>query len=173
MKQIIWIFGTSTAGKNTFVHRVCSDQRLRELLGWGSRKVAASTASLTYIGSTKDDPFVAARDNIFTEVPALLLNNDCVLIKWQFVDSEANRLERLKAAIPEAEHSIICLSAPIEELIERVKTRPSWKGTVDERAYMAWEKGAVGAALEQMASYFPIEYRDSSSSGQYQVTNEQ
>jgi hypothetical protein len=135
-KQIVWVFGDSAAGKETFVRAMISGDppSIRDGLGWSTSSVVASDASLRWIGQIDDDPITKKRDGIFGEVSALILENDVVLLKGQIVDLEANRPQRLKQAIGGATHNIIYLDAGLQEPFDRLpgKTWANGQETLED-----------------------------------------
>jgi len=128
MKEVVWIFGNSTAGKETFIKYVVEsrDEQLYARLDWKSKNVKASVSSIRNIGQYNNDPVTLKHDDILTEVPLLLREADVVLIKWQIVDSEANRIEKLMAILPNVRHRIILIATPHNELVKRLLNKSWW-----------------------------------------------
>ena len=102
MKELVWVFGISAAGKETFIRNVVNGKAAKavEKLGWENLSVAASEASLQYFDHSSDTPNTKQRDEILTEVPELLKQSDVVLIKFQTNDSESGRIEKLNKLLP-------------------------------------------------------------------------
>lgn len=90
MKELVWVFGNSAAGKETFIRNIANGKATgaTEKLGWTNINVAISEASIKFIGQFNNDPITKHRDKILTEVPELLKHSDVVLIKYQSVNSE-------------------------------------------------------------------------------------
>lgn len=166
MKEVIWVAGTSGAGKNTFVRRASEDPELAARLGWAGKLVAAATESFENIQTYQGDPISRKRDLILTQVPALLERADVVLSKWQFVDSDAHRPQRLKEALPDARHGVIVLHAPDSELTERLSTRHWWERYGSD-TYIAEEQELVAQAVRELAQHFPVVHLESGTGSDY------
>ena len=128
MKEVVWIFGNSAAGKETFIKYVTNnrDKQLYDRLGWENKKVTAVPSSIENIGQYENDPVTLKRNNILTEAPQLLQKADAVLIKWQTVDSQAGRIEKLMKLLPDAQHRIILISTPSVQLMKRLPEKSWW-----------------------------------------------
>jgi len=128
MKEVAWIFGISASGKETFIDFVTKskDRQLLGRLGWDNKIIKASPSSINKIGQYDDDPITLKRDQILVEVPKLLENSDIVLIKWQKVDSNSQRIEKLKSILPDAHHRIIIITTSHEEVAKRLPNKSWW-----------------------------------------------
>ena len=129
MKEIIWIFGNSAAGKDTFINFAIQNSESQKLSGIGlsNKKVVKSEVSTKYIGQYEGDPVTLKRDDIYTEVPELLKTANTVLVKWQIVDSKSQRVNKLLELIPDAEHRIIQICTSKDELSKRLTSKSWWK----------------------------------------------
>jgi hypothetical protein len=65
MKEVVWVFGNSAAGKESFIRYITinKDARLLTSLGWQESKVTASEASMKYIGQFDGDPVTKISGN--------------------------------------------------------------------------------------------------------------
>ncbi|HSX47860.1 MAG TPA: hypothetical protein VLF63_03730 [Patescibacteria group bacterium] len=127
MKEVIWVFGTSSAGKQTFINAVLTDSNLAIRLGWKNKKVTLCRESVNYPGDLSMPKIVKIREQIPKFVQKLINTYDVVLIKWQYADSYINTPLKLKHAIPEAKHRIILLVAPEDELKDRLNKKDWWQ----------------------------------------------
>jgi hypothetical protein len=159
MKEVAWIFGNSAAGKETFVRRVTQDKgtQLLDGLGWAGKKIVASEASITYIGQFEGDPVTELREEITTEVPSLLQEGaDVVVVKWQGVDSVANRIERLQRGLPTAAHRIIQIVTPDSELYERLARKSWWDDRDNTVEFVAGEHPYIEGYIAQLGGQLPV-----------------
>ena len=136
MKEVIWVMGPSAVGKETKKKTIAGDLKALKLLNMESESIVSCGASYHFNGNYKDDPIDKAREKIFDEIPDLLKNYDVVLIKWQHIDSELNRPERLKELLPEATHRAVLLVTPRHELAERLPIKSWWHDYGKELAHV-------------------------------------
>jgi hypothetical protein len=165
-KQVVWVMGPSAAGKETFTKTATQDTGLSSRLGWNGAVVVACPASIDYIKQSPDDPIALKREAILSQVPDLLENAGVVLIKWQFVDTDTERPQRLQAILPEVTHRAIVLHPPQDELTERLHNKPWW----DQYGYESWideEVVMVADAIAQLPKTFDVTHLQSGSLSNY------
>lgn len=168
--SIIWIVGISAAGKETFIRSVSHNASLAARFGWEGKRIAASQESLRYLAQFPTDPITKNRERILSEVPILALANDVILLKWQFVDTEARRPERLQALLPDANHSIIVLHAPITELNARLP-RKAWWDDWGSPTFASSELSRVEDAITSLSARFPVRHLRSGADDGYRPYN--
>ena len=156
MKEVVWVFGVSASGKETFIRNIGRYTDVQEQLKWINKSVVACEASLKYIGQREDDPVVSRREEILSQAPVLLDTAEVVLIKWQYVDSDALRPQRLKALLPNAQHRIIELNVPKTELIERIARKPWWDDYGKEEESVTAELEMVGNEIDVLRGEFEV-----------------
>gem|GEM_PF-4905097 len=141
MKEVNWIFGNSATGKETFIRHATdeNEEELLRTLGWVGKKIVACAASTRNIGQYEDDPITELREDILTEVPSLLAVADVVLVKWQGVDSRADRILRLRSALPAVRHKVLQIVTPDEELYTRLVHKSWWDTREDVRSFVTEE----------------------------------
>lgn len=166
MKEVVWVYGVSAAGKETFIQKVVEEQPedLLERLGWLCKNIIASQASLKYIGHTDNDEVVEKRQEIEEEVPRLAEDNDVVLVKGQFVDYVAKRQAKLKKLLPSLQHKIIVLEVHPDHMPERLRQKAWWTDKEDPMDWTRGEKPLVDDLLEDLGRDFEIIRLDSSTS---------
>ncbi len=136
MREVIWVMGPSAVGKETFIKTIAGDHRTLELMGLENKSIVSCGASYHFNGAYKGDAVDAAREKIFDEIPELLNKYDVVFIKWQHVDSELHRPERLQKLIPDAVHRALLLVAPRKELAERLLKKSWWHDRGNENMHV-------------------------------------
>lgn len=169
MKEIAWVFGTSGSGKETFLRNASRYPDLLQNLGWSDLAFSLCEASIEYIGQFKNDPITLQRDKILNEVPVLLEGADVVLIKWQVVDSDAKRPQRLLHQLPNVLHRIIRLYAPEEELIARLQDKPWWHNYGHEAEFIQSETELVRKYIEELGTGFTVTDIKSGATQNYEV----
>lgn len=169
MKEIVWVFGTSAAGKKTFIENILKDKSLAQRLGWGDKKIVACRESLNLLGHVGDKEIVDAREEILEAVPKLFNKADIVLIKWQYVDTHTSTPQRLKELLPLLRHRIILLKANPEEVKERLATKTWWKEFWSDTSFASREEEMVAKSLEQLSPSFEVITLNSSKDKSYQL----
>ncbi len=157
MKEVVWIFGNSAAGKETFIKYAIEsgDKELFTRLGWENKKVKAISASIDNIGQYENDPVTLKRDDILTETPRILEEVDVALIKWQTVDTQKGRIEKLMNLLPNTWHRIILLSTPARELEKRLPNK-SWWDDDDVNAFIEEETKNLEELISSLKDKLPV-----------------
>ncbi|MCA9318486.1 hypothetical protein KDA06_02495 [Candidatus Saccharibacteria bacterium] len=151
MKQIIWVFGTSAVGKETFMKAALNDAELQKALNLETQKIAISQESLRHLGALD-----GSRDTVRKDVLGLLKTNDAVFVKWQYGDTLLNTPNKLVADLPGVRHIAITLMVANEEKIKRLRTKSWWHDTGKESPFIAEEQRTVVTALGQLSDAFEL-----------------
>jgi len=170
MKEVIWIFRNSAAGKETFINYVIENQKsfITDNFGLRDKEVKKSEISTKYIGQFEGDPITLKRDDIFKEVPTLLKSADAVLIKWQTVDSESSRVSKLLSKLPNAQHRIIQICTSKNELSKRLPLK-SWWGNYDVSSFIDEENLHIQQWIDKLNNKIPITKVAGDSSAMYSL----
>jgi hypothetical protein len=145
VKQIIWVYGTSAAGKETFIRSLIHDLKLRQALQL-SDTPRVCYESLKNLGSLD-----GSRKTVFEEISKLSELHNIVLIKWQYGDTLLNTPNRLQKKFPAIEHKVINLNVNKNEQIRRLKTKPWWRDDGDdERSFILRELRLVDDSIKQL-----------------------
>jgi predicted kinase len=173
MKEIVWVYGPSAAGKETFVRKASQPESedLRQKLGWGGQLVVPCGESIEWVGRRriKDDPDVLKREQLVSVVQRVVTQADVVLIKGQDVDLVANRPNQLLAAEPTYLHKVIYLAVSVAELMQRLPSKPWWNGTDTAEDVLGWTNYQLDM-LQKLDPKFALIAIDRSSSKQYEFT---
>ena len=151
MKQIIWIFGTSAAGKETFIRSILTSDDIKKALGIKSQAIAVSQESLKNLGKLD-----GSRKSIFKEIESLVQNNDVVLLKWQYGDSQIGTPEKMYEIYPNYKHRIIALDVLREDQVDRLKTKIWWYDKGAESDFLAKETIIVEEVIEKLSDKFEV-----------------
>lgn len=151
MKKIVWIFGVSAAGKETFMKSVIGEDKLRKKLGLENVTVAISEESLSNLGKLD-----GSRLSVVSEVETLIKTNDAVLIKWQYGDSILNSPEVLYKKFSKAEHIIVNLVVTLPEQVNRLKAKSWWHEVGKEESFIAKETVLVRESIKKLRSTFSV-----------------
>jgi hypothetical protein len=161
--------GPSAAGKETFIKSVASDTRTLQLLNIDTTSVVACGASYHFNGSFKGDVIDEAREKIFDEIPDLLENYDVVLIKWQHIDTDLQRPERLQALLPQVEQRALLLVAPQAELADRLPGKFWWHTPGRKYEHSAAGIKQIETAVAALPKAIPVKVVLSSIGQSYSV----
>ena len=173
MKEVVWIFGNSAAGKETFIRHITDgdDPALLTKLGWANKQLAPCHASINYIGQFDEDPVIQKRAMILDEVPKLIAQADVVLIKWQAVDSMSGRIEELEALLPNVNHRIIQIITTDEELAKRLPQKSWWWEDGNTEEFISEERTKVANYITELHKKLPITQVSGDSDNNYLVRN--
>jgi hypothetical protein len=136
--EIIWVFGSSAAWKETFIHNILENPPKKTIneLWWNEKRIFFIKESIKYIGQFENDPIIKKRKKIITEAEKIAnQTNTIILIKWQDVDLDARLINRLQEKIPTIEHKIIFLHTNLETLYKRCQNK-SWRTEEDEKKWI-------------------------------------
>ena len=153
-KQIVWVVGTSAAGKETFLKTISTDDALQGQLAWSGKTIAISQLSIVHIVQVYDDPVIQLRLGILDEVSNLLVDNDVVLIKWQIVDSDAGLPSRLLELFPDSEHVFCEIEAPKEILVKRLIHKTWWDSNDDAGQHVDNERATLVSIIAGLGDGF-------------------
>lgn len=150
--HIVWVFGSSAAGKETFIRNFSNNpsQDLINFLGWDG-KIIPIEESLEYIRQFENDPVAEKRKQIIEKVKdADNQSNAIILIKGQDGDFEFDLLNKLKKEIPDAFHEIIFLHADLEILFNRSRKKSWWSEEDEREGINGFRKWLVDYQLEPL-----------------------
>ncbi len=154
MKQIVWVFGTSAVGKETFMRWVAGNSGTDLVRDLGlSGKIVLSKESLLHTGHV-DDPLTKQRVAILPEVAKLLKTFDTVLVKWQYADSIMNLPNLLRSELPLCRHRIVLVYATNETTQERLVTKPWWQDTSNPAEHVERERHLVLGQVKKLSPRF-------------------
>ncbi len=168
-KEVVWVFGTSAAGKQTFIRRAVKDNNLATELGWKGKKIVVCEASLNLLGHVGNKKVVEARIGIANSVLELLKESEVVLIKWQYIDTHNKIPQKLRKLLPNAKHRIILLKANIQEIHNRLSAKDWWKEFWDSTDFANSEYENVEKSLEDLSPDVEVTVLDSSERQNYKV----
>ncbi len=152
MKEIIWVFGTSASGKETFIRSLINDGRMRKLLDLQHKTITYSKESLKNLGKLDN-----SRVSIIDNVHALLEKKEVVLIKWQYGDTLLDTPNRLYDLFPKYNFRAVILKVSLPIQIERLKTKSWWHDSGKEEEYITKENLTVQNSVKALNDHFTIQ----------------
>src|SRR5664279_4379088 len=145
MKEIIWVYGTSASGKETFIKSLIKNSDLQKSLGLENKSFIISDESLKNLGNLD-----GLRASIIDEVSNLLESNNSVVIKWQYGDTLLNSPKVLQDKFPDLKHIVIKLKVDQQEQIRRLKTKSWWHDDGRESEFIAKELVLVDESIMKL-----------------------
>ena len=145
MKEIIWIFGTSASGKETYIKSFINDARSK------TSHITVSEESLTNLGKLDK-----SREKIIKEVCDLIKTNDYVVIKWQYGDTLLDSPNKILAKLPMFQHKAIVLNVNEKEQIRRLRTKSWWQDTGSEHEFITRELELVDKSIKHLDPSFEV-----------------
>ncbi len=150
--EIVWVFGSSGAGKETLIRGLSRQGHQLDLLnklGWQDRKVVVCEASLLLVAQNENDPALEQRKNLANMIVPMASDEEAVLlIKGQDVDLERDIPRQVKEQLPRATHRIIFVDAPMQTLFARWKKKPWWNDDYTLKTVKTWQDYQVDFLLK-------------------------
>lgn len=175
MNNIVWVFGNSASGKETFINALIEGKAEKVItdLNLSGNKIVKINSSIKYIGQYENDPITKNRVLIITEAEEQLKNKDTtVLIKWQDVDAILKLPEILFHKYPKSRHIITYLHVDPDILWKRVNNKSWWKKgmTTKESFIKTWVEDQKRYAEKLISKGFEIYIVDSTNTN-YSLVN--
>lgn len=156
---IIWVFGASAAGKETFIRKIVDEkpEKIINELGWKDKEIIACNESLEWIGQYNGDPKIEKRK----EIPSIVARNveskqnAVILIKGQDSDLENGLPEQICQLAPSCDHGIIFLQADVEQLYTRGQRKIWWHPENTHQTTEKWLHYQMDL-LKKISSKLPI-----------------
>jgi hypothetical protein len=172
--KIIWVFGPSAVGKETFIKYI-QDSKPVELLArleWTNKKIIVCTESIDWVVQEDSDGNELRRQNLDKIIEDYSKNNtnSIILIKGQDLDFDNNLLNKVKESLPDDEHEIIFLYVDFDILYQRYTTKKWWNETMTRDVCKDWSKEQIGFLINHQNNGFKIKALDSTNS-EYLNTN--
>ncbi len=167
--EIVWVYGASAAGKETFIHQVGgnSPELLKEF-GWQQKHIGVCNESLQWVAQFPGDTIAEQkRPQLVQLLPRLARKYDVVLVKGQDIDLALGTPLTIKQQLPEAKHKIIFIDVALDELFQRVIHKPWWNGVLKRAEAEGWLKEQIDR-LQDIRSQFDFVTINGDASGHYE-----
>lgn len=151
MKAIIWVFGASASGKQTFIKKLLSDIELQATFDLTGSQIAVSNEGFNNLGKLGK-----SRASIPGEVSRLLESNDAVVIKWQYGDTLLGTPNILRAKYPSYKHSVIQLEVKTPEHKRRLRIKSWWHDEGEEDEFITKDLELVKDSIKKLNGAFVI-----------------
>lgn len=155
--KIIWVFGPSAVGKETFIK---NNKRLELLarLGWTNKNIIICNESIDWVAQEDNDENELRRQNLdkIIEVYSKNNSNSVILIKGQDLDFDNNTLNIVKESLPDDEHEIIFLYVDFDILYQRYMTKKWWNETMTKDVCKDWAREQINLLIQYQSNGFKI-----------------
>jgi hypothetical protein len=168
--KIIWIFGPSAAGKETFINYINDKPfELLERLGWRGVNLVICDESLNWVVQSEDDNNEEKRKGLYEVIKKCSNNNQnsAILIKGQDLDFGNNSLIRVKESLLNDEHVIIFLYTDFEVLYGRYKNKVWWNELLTREICKNCAVKQINLLIEHQNNGFQIKSLNSSDDKKY------
>ncbi|MBI4085313.1 MAG: hypothetical protein HY432_02285 [Candidatus Liptonbacteria bacterium] len=168
--EIVWVYGNSSAGKETFIKTISEKKPADVLrgLGWTGKEIIPCMESINWVVQAEGDGNEERRGDL----PAVIVKladkpNSVILIKGQNIDLDEDRLRAVKTALPRCKHRTIFINTASRETYERQQKKRWWNS---ERTLAIVKKHAQDQIerLKKLQSEFEIVTIDGSSKKNYE-----
>ena len=140
--EIVWVFGSSGAGKETLIRGLSRAQQplaLAQQVGWQGQTIVVCEESLRLIAQSENDPMLDKRANLVSFITPLAKNDTVVLIKGQDVDLERDVPRQVQSLLPQAKHRLWFVDVPAGTLFQRWKKKPWWNDDFTLKTVQQWQ----------------------------------
>lgn len=163
--KIVWVFGPSAVGKETFIKYIASNEQAELLLrlGWGNRKIVICEESINWVVQEDDDGNELLRKNLDRVIQEYSKNNSnsIILIKGQDLDLDNNTLNIVKKSLVKDDHEIIFLYVDFDILYQRYMKKKWWDETMTKDVCKNWAQKQVDLLIYYQSAGFKIKALDS------------
>lgn len=165
--KIIWVFGPSAVGKETFINYIKNNQPTELLvgLGWINKNIVVCDESINWVVQDDNDGNELLRKKLNKVIKEYSKNNtnSIILIKGQDLDLDNNTINIVKESLLTDEHEIIFLYVDFDILYQRYTTKKWWNETMTRNVCKDWAREQINLLLNYQANNFKIKALDTSS----------
>lgn len=170
--KIIWVFGPSAAGKETFIKHIMEDRpsELLNRLGWNSFNIVPCTESIKWVVQSDDDNNEMLRKYLAKLIRKYSQENkdSVILVKGQDLDFGDKSLEKAKEYLPQDSHEIVFLNTDFDTLYKRYKSKPWWDEFMTEDVCKSWMEEQIENLIERQKAGFNIRALNSGDDKRYE-----
>jgi hypothetical protein len=127
---IVWVYGLSAIGKETFVRHVAENKpkQLIDELGWNDHEIVVCQESIDHVVKKENDGNKELRKNLEKVILKLseAHSGAVILIKTQDLDFDFNHLVNIKKQLPNDDHVMIYLYDDPNVVYTRYQKKEWW-----------------------------------------------
>lgn len=169
--KIIWVFGPSAVGKETFIKYIYKNKPVELLnrLGWNNKNIIICNESLNWVVQAEDDGNESFRKNLNLVIEKYSKNNlnSIILVKGQDLDFSNNHLKKVKESLIDDKHEIVFLFTNFEVLYDRYKNKKWWDKSMTKDVCKSWAQEQLNYLIKYQDEGFKIIALDSGGDNKY------
>jgi hypothetical protein len=147
--EIVWVYGASAAGKESFIRNVQTNPAIRDEFHWQNKRIAVCKESIDWVARFPGDSIAEReRQKLINIIPLLARSNDVVLIKGQDIDLSLGTPLDIRRKLPAAIHHIVFIDVGLDELFQRVIHKPWWDNTTRRAEEEGWLEEQIDKLMD-------------------------
>lgn len=147
--EIVWVYGASAAGKESFIRNVQAIYAVRKIFNWQDKHIAICEESIKWVARFPNDSIAEReRKKLGDIIPILARSSEVVLIKGQDIDLSLGTLLDVKRQLPSAIHHIVFIDVGLDELFQRVIHKPWWGGAIRRAEEEGWLEEQIDRLMD-------------------------
>jgi hypothetical protein len=147
--EIVWVYGASAAGKESFIRNVQATNAIQRLFHWQNKRIVVCEESIEWVARFPGDQVAEReRQKLGDIIPILAQDSDVVLIKGQDVDLSLGTPLDVRRRLPTAIHHIVFIDVGLDELFQRVIHKPWWDGTIRRAEEEGWLEEQIDRLMD-------------------------
>ena len=152
--EIVWVYGASAAGKESFIRSVQADHTTRKAFNWQDKRIVVCEESIEWVARSPHDSIAEReRRKLADIILRLARTNEVVLIKGQDVDLSLGTPFDVRRQLPVAIHRIIFIDVGLDELFQRVVRKPWWDGTIRRAEEEGWLEEQIDRLMDMRDTF--------------------
>ncbi|MFA5109123.1 MAG: hypothetical protein WC458_01080 [Patescibacteria group bacterium] len=167
--QVVWVYGPSAVGKETFINYLVKEKPLELLnqLDLGCSSLSVCADSLNWIAKKSDDGNNTKRKHLDRLIENISKNNQnsVVLIKGQDFDFKYGTPIKVKHLLPLDKHRVFYLTTEFEVVYNRFVRKVWWTKDMSKNVCRKWANEQMKYLLDIERNGFEIMVINSSDIG--------
>jgi len=172
--QIIWVYGPSAVGKETFIKYLVEEKPLKLLdqFGLSNSQLLICADSLNWVVKKNNDGNAIKRKYLDKVIENISKNNQnsAIIVKGQDLDFEYGIPTKIKRSLPTDKHRVFYLKTEFEILFSRFVEKVWWNKDMTKNVCIEWANSQIKYLLDIEKNGFEVVVIDSSNI-RYKISN--
>jgi hypothetical protein len=152
--EIIWVYGASAAGKESFIRNAQTNPAIQDEFNWKNKRITVCEESIKWVAQFPGDLIAEQeRQKLVEIIPLLAESSDVVLIKGQDVDLSLGSPYDVRKCLPMAVHRIVFMDVGLDELFQRVIHKPWWDNTIKRAEVEGWFEEQIDKLMDMRDTF--------------------